>query len=128
MRHSMANEKKFKKGPNTRESGSTHPSVSARIIEDEATAPAVDSEANAPNPISLAKVRPTTSTGDASREEFIMNGAVEVGAVKIGTARQSCCTGANATQDRTAASSVAMFSKMAMTAAQVICPDSPRLV
>lgn len=115
MRHSMANENKFKKGPSTKERGCTQASVSERIIDEDATIPAAVSEVKAPNPTLVKAKSITSSTGDACKAEFLMNDIVEA-AVKVGIARPALCIGANATQEWAAASTVAMVSKMAIIA------------
>jgi len=117
MRHSMANENKFKKGPSTKYIGSTQGSVSERSIDEDAIIAAAVSEVKAPNPtfVEEAKSIITSSTGDACKEEFLMNDVVEV-AVKVGITRPAFWIGANAALEWTAASTVAMVSKMVIIA------------
>mmetsp|Transcript_27747 Transcript_27747/g.58935 ORF Transcript_27747/g.58935 Transcript_27747/m.58935 type:complete len:90 (-) Transcript_27747:209-478(-) len=86
MRHSMANEKKFKKGPSTKESGCTQASVSERMIDEDAKMSAVVSEAKASNP-TFFKAGKAKSTGDACKAEFRMTDEAEVQAAKVGIAR-----------------------------------------
>mmetsp|Transcript_28512 Transcript_28512/g.59423 ORF Transcript_28512/g.59423 Transcript_28512/m.59423 type:complete len:202 (+) Transcript_28512:272-877(+) len=117
MRHSMANENKFKKGPSTNESGSTQASVSDRIIDEDAI---IASEVKASNPTPTFVVVATRSatastTGDACKAEFLMENVVEVADGRVGIARALFCTGANAMHDWVAAAStVTILSRTAM--------------
>ena len=102
----MANEKKFKKGPRTSDIGCTQASVSERSIEEDANIPMAASALMSPLP--LARAMSTMSTGDTCRA-LRTDGVIETAAV--GTAR-TACIGANAMHDGETASTATIDSNV----------------
>lgn len=118
MRHSMANEKKFKKGPSTKERGCTQASVSERITDEDAIIDPMSLPPPPPPTTPLPKAKSIKSTGDARNGMLLLpliaNDDVEENEVEgpanaaDGIARPAPCAGANAPQDGAAANIAAM--------------------